>query len=265
MSMDFNNSENQSSFDLIPNNTLAKVRMSIKPGDYDDQNQGWVGGYATKNDATGSIYLSCEFVILEGGYARRKSFIKAILNSARGFSENDNSPQAQNSRRISGLADLDGIEFVAKITTKKDQNEELRNEIRFAITPDNKDYKSLMGIIAPAVKTKTPPAAASAANKGFIEDVRNEKCSDLEIEKLLDVFEEAVKSMAETPAKKSCYDLEKFEGTDRAGVSAFTLTLEREKVKNVEQYTSYFESGHKNLKVVAIRGDMTFVKLKSDS
>lgn len=184
MSMDFNNSENQSNFDLIPNNTLAKVRMSIKPGGYDDQNQGWVGGYATKNDATGSIYLSCEFVILEGEYARRKvwgliglysnkgpewgnmgrSFIKAILNSARGFSESDNSPAAQSARKINGISDLDGIEFVAKITTKKDQNEELRNEIRFAITPDNKDYKSLMGIIAPAVKTQTPPAAASAPN-----------------------------------------------------------------------------------------------------
>jgi len=99
--------------------------------------------------------------------------------------------------------------------------------------------------------------------KGFIEDVRNEKCSDLEIEKLLDVFEEAVKSMAETPAKKSCYDLEKFEGTDRAVVSAFTLTLEREKVKNVEQYTGYFESGHKNLKVVATRGEFRVVMLNS--
>lgn len=184
MSMDFNNSENQSNFDLIPNNTLAKVRMSIKPGGYDDQSQGWVGGYATKNDATGSVYLSCEFVILEGEYARRKvwgiiglysnkgaewgnmgrSFIKAILNSARGVSENDNSSAAQNARRINGFADLDGIEFLAKITTKKDQNEELRNEIRFAITPDNKDYKGLMGIIAPAVKTQNPPAAASAAN-----------------------------------------------------------------------------------------------------
>ncbi len=181
MSMDFNNSENQSSFDLIPNNTLAKVRMSIKPGGYDDPNQGWVGGYATKNDATGSVYLSCEFVILEGLYAKRKvwgiiglhsnkgaewgnmgrSFIKAILNSARGVSENDNSPAAQNARRISGFADLDGIEFVAKITTKKDQNEESRNEIRFAITPDHKDYQAFMGSVAP-MATKIPTSANSA-------------------------------------------------------------------------------------------------------
>ncbi|MDA0902538.1 MAG: hypothetical protein O3B09_03920, partial [Proteobacteria bacterium] len=150
--------------------TFAKVRMSIKPGGYDDPNQGWSGGYATKNDSTGSVYLSCEFVILEGLYARRKvwgilglhsnkgaewgnmgrSFIKAILNSARGFSENDNSPAAQNARRINGFADLDGIEFVAKITTKKDQNEELRNEIHFAITPDHKDYKAIMGTISSA-------------------------------------------------------------------------------------------------------------------
>ncbi len=186
MSIDFNSSENQSNFDLIPNNTIAKVRMSIKPGGYDDQNQGWIGGYATKNEATGSIYLSCEFVILEGEYAKRKvwgilglhsnkgpewgnmgrSFIKAILNSARGFSESDNSPAAQSARKINGIGDLDGIEFVAKITTKKDQNEELRNEIRFAITPDNKDYKAIMGSIAvPMAKTSVNQAPAPAANR----------------------------------------------------------------------------------------------------
>jgi len=186
MSMDFNSSENQSNFDLIPNNTLAKVRMSIKPGGYDDPNQGWVGGYATRNENTGSVYLSCEFVILEGEYARRKvwgliglfsnkgaewgnmgrSFIKAILNSARGVSENDNSPQAQSARRINGFADLDGIEFLAKITTRKDQNEELRNEIRFAITPDSKDYQALMGSIAPAVaKSPATPSTPAANNR----------------------------------------------------------------------------------------------------
>ena len=186
MSIDFNSSENQSNFDLIPNGTLAKVRMSIKPGGYDDQNQGWVGGYATRNENTGSIYLSCEFVILEGEYARRKvwgliglysnkgpewgnmgrSFIKAILNSARGFLESDNSPAAQNARKINGIGDLDGIEFVAKITTKKDQNEELRNEIRFAITPDNKDYKSVMGsITAPMAKTSVNQAPAPVTDR----------------------------------------------------------------------------------------------------
>ena len=179
---DFNSSESQQSFDVIPNGTIAKVRMSIKPGGYNDPNQGWSGGYATKNDATGSVYLSCEFVILEGEYARRKiwgliglhsnkgpewgnigrSFIKAILNSARGFSESDNSASAQNARKIMGLADLDGMEFVAKITTKKDQNEDLKNEIRFAVIPDHKEYKSVMGEIFAATKSQT--SSSSSAN-----------------------------------------------------------------------------------------------------
>jgi hypothetical protein len=187
MSIDFNSSENQSNFDLIPNNTLAKVRMSIKPGGFDDQNQGWSGGYATKNDSTGSVYLSCEFVILEGEYARRKvwgiiglhsnkgpewgnmgrSFIKAILNSSRGFCESDNSPAAQSARKINGIGDLDGMEFVAKITTKKDQNEELRNEIRFAITPDHKDYKTIMGAISTpsTVNTQSNPNIPAVNNR----------------------------------------------------------------------------------------------------
>ena len=165
---DFNNSDNQQSFDVIPNNTLAKVRMQIRPGGYDDANQGWNGGYATRNDNTGSIYLSSEFVVLEGEFARRKvwsliglhsekgpewanigrSFIKAILNSSKGFKESDVSEAAQNARRIKGLADLDGIEFLAKITVAQDQNGNDKNEIKFAITPDHKDYAKLMGNIS---------------------------------------------------------------------------------------------------------------------
>jgi hypothetical protein len=165
---DFNNSDNQQSFDVIPNNTLAKVRMQIRPGGHDDSNQGWNGGYATKNDNTGSIYLSCEFVVLEGEFARRKiwsliglhsnkgpewanigrSFIKAILNSSKGFKESDVSEAARNARRIKSLADLDGIEFLAKITVAKDQNGNDKNEIKFAITPDHKDYAKLMGNVS---------------------------------------------------------------------------------------------------------------------
>ncbi|MES2677406.1 MAG: hypothetical protein V4612_03725 [Pseudomonadota bacterium] len=100
--------------------------------------------------------------------------------------------------------------------------------------------------------------------KGFIEDVRNEKCSDQEIEKLINVFEEAVKSMSSTLAKKSFYDLKDFKETECAGINLFTLTLEREPIKNYEKYTGYFEYGKKNLKVVATRGEFTAVILSSD-
>ncbi|WP_039758493.1 hypothetical protein [Bartonella queenslandensis] len=161
---DFNGADDQEGFDLIPAKTLAKVRMTIKPGGHDDAAQGWLGGWATCNHTSGAVYLNCEFVILEGQYARRKvwsliglhsekgphwanigrAFIKGILNSARGVSDKDNSPTAQSARRINGLGELDGIEFVARIDVEKNQNGDDKNVIKLAITPDHKDYAAVM-------------------------------------------------------------------------------------------------------------------------
>ena len=159
---DYNDAGSQASYDLIPKGTIVPVRMTIKPGGFDDPSQGWTGGYATHNDTTGSVYLSAEFVIIEGPFAKRKvwsligllslkgpgwgsmgrSFVRGILNSSRGLSDKDNSPQAQNSRRINGFADLDGIEFLAKVDVGKDANGDAKNEIRFAVAPNNKDWKT---------------------------------------------------------------------------------------------------------------------------
>jgi hypothetical protein len=161
---DYNDADTQSSFDLIPKGTVAPVRMTIRPGGYDDPAQGWTGGYATRNDTTGSVYLNVEFVILEGPFAKRKvwsliglmslkgpewgnmgrSFVRGILNSSCGLSDKDNSPAAQAARRISGFADLDGIEFLTRIDTGKDGNGDAKNEIRFAVTPDHRDWQTYL-------------------------------------------------------------------------------------------------------------------------
>ncbi len=180
---DFSSAEDQQTFDIIPKGTIARVRMTVKPGGHDDPVQGWTGGYATQG-TTGAVYLNCEFVILEGQYARRKvwsliglhspkgpeyanmgrSFIKGILNSARGFSAKDNSPQAVTARRINGLADLDGIEFTARIDVEKDQrNGSDRNVIKVAVTKDHKDYGSSGGS-GSAPPAQSPPVAAPASN-----------------------------------------------------------------------------------------------------
>ena len=65
--------------------------------------------------ATGAVYLDAEFTVLEGQYAKRKiwsmiglyspkgpnwanmgrSLVRGILNSARGISDKDKSPEAQ--------------------------------------------------------------------------------------------------------------------------------------------------------------------------
>ena len=159
---DFNDAKQNAN--LIPKGTIAKVRMTLRPGGFDDPSQGWTGGYA-KRGTTGSVYLDVEYTVLEGPYAKRKiwsmiglysasgpnwanmgrSLVRGILNSARGLSDKDNSPQAQDARRISGFADLDGIEFVARIDIGKDGNGEDKNDIRQAVTGDHKDYAAAMG------------------------------------------------------------------------------------------------------------------------
>ena len=185
---DFNDARSTTS--VIPKGAIAKVRLSIRPGGYDDPSQGWTGGYATRG-STGAVYLNAEFTVLEGPYARRKIFsliglyspkgpdwgnmgralVRTILNSARGISDKDVSPQAQSARRIRGLSDLDGIEFVAKIDVGTDTHGDPKNEIRTAVTPDHKEYAGVMGPVAQsfgfqsggAAQTAAQPAATPAA------------------------------------------------------------------------------------------------------
>ena len=57
---DFNTADQQQSFDLIPKGTLARVRMSIKPGGFDDASQGWTGGWATQSRSSGPTVISAK-------------------------------------------------------------------------------------------------------------------------------------------------------------------------------------------------------------
>ena len=180
---DFNDAKNN--INLIPKGTLAKARMTIRPGGSNDPSQGWTGGYATRG-STGAVYLHAEFTVLEGQYARRKIFsliglyspkgpdwanmgracVRSILNSARGLSDKDNSPEAQIARRIVDFGDLDGVEFVARIDVGTDTNGEPKNEIRNAVTRDHKQYAALMGGVAQGAPAfAQAPSYAPAASQ----------------------------------------------------------------------------------------------------
>jgi len=118
--------------------------------------------------------------VVDGPYARRKiwsliglyspkgpdwanmgrSLIRGILNSARGISDKDNSPEAQARRRINGFGDLDGLEFVARIDIGQDTNGDDKNEVRGAVTPDHRDYAALMGTAAFPIGNSAPQGYA---------------------------------------------------------------------------------------------------------
>jgi hypothetical protein len=95
-----------------------------------------------------------------------RALVRAMQNSAHGLSDKDSSPQAQSARRITGIGDLDGLEFLARIDVGKDTDGDDKNEIRAAITPDHKEYTGLMGIVSSVPKPAGQSTSATTANTG---------------------------------------------------------------------------------------------------
>lgn len=146
---DFNNVKSQSG--LIPKGTVVKVKVSIKPGGYEC----WL----TKSLTTGSIYLNAEFTVIEGPYAKHKIFqmigiksgkaegaediwgemgrsmIRSILESARNVHPHDSSEKAMLARKLTSIADLNGLECMVKVGIIADEYGE-KNKIATVVTPE---------------------------------------------------------------------------------------------------------------------------------
>lgn len=157
----FNDVEEQMSYELIPHKTIAKVRLLIKKGNHITDE--FTDGYATLSKAGTSIYLACEFVVLSGEFEHRKiwsniglhsdnspkyaeigrSTIKAILDSAHSLHPADKSPEAEKQRTIKSFADIHGLACLAEITIN-DKGDMPRNEIKTFITPANPIYNDYM-------------------------------------------------------------------------------------------------------------------------
>lgn len=161
---DFNDAEEPMSLNVIPKNTLVKTRLTIVPGGHNDPTCGWTGGYATCSKQTGAVYLNCKFVILTGEHAKRhlwhliglhsdksevwadmgRTFIKSLLNSARGIQPSDGSEAAKQARTIQSFADLEGLVSVIKVGVELNSYGDERNCVSAVITPDCKDYAVVM-------------------------------------------------------------------------------------------------------------------------
>ena len=155
---DFNDAEPQNSFDLIPANTIAKARLILKMGnDPNDQ-------FVTRSKGGDTAYLNCEFVILEGKYAKRKIFdkiglegndkwinmgkarIRAILESAKKIHSKDMSETAVAARKINSFEELNYLDVVIKIGIEHDRLGQYqdKNRLLSIITPENFSYEEFM-------------------------------------------------------------------------------------------------------------------------
>lgn len=183
----FNDAEDQMSYELIPHKTIAKVRLLLKKGNHVTKE--WPDGWATKSKSGTCVYLACEFVILSGEYENRKvwsniglhsdnsekygeigrSMIKAILNSAYSLHSKDKSPEAEKQRQIKSFADLDNLICVAEVTIN-DKGDSPRNEIKTIITPDHAKYSEHMDERSGKFPINTKAASNKQANDPFIGD-----------------------------------------------------------------------------------------------
>jgi hypothetical protein len=182
MSLDFNDSGPQKSFDVIPDGTVATVRLTIRPGNADED------GWLRRAKDGGSEALDCEFVVLDGPFVKRKFWtlltvagtteghaeaadiskrrLRAMLESARGIRQDDKSDTAREARRAASYADLNGLSFIARIGVEPPQNGyKAKNMLDHVVTPDEKAWHPVTQEPKPAAKSPATakPASAPAA------------------------------------------------------------------------------------------------------
>jgi hypothetical protein len=192
MSFDMNDAEPQKNGELIPDGTFAKITMLIRPGGIDGQGEiDQALLKAPKDPASDVRMLDCEFTVAEGLHAKRKfwqmftvqggkvdengvsiawkiskSTFRAMIDSALGLDPQDMSEVAKQKRILRGLADLNGISFVAKI--KVEASEDARygdqNRLDRVVLPTEKEWKLIMdGKDVPASPSRSRGAGTKAA------------------------------------------------------------------------------------------------------
>jgi hypothetical protein len=180
-SYDFNDAQTQRNFDVIPDGTIATVRMTVRPGSAGE------GGWLRRSKDGGSEALDCEFVVLDGPFAKRKFWtlftiagttpghaeaanisagkLRAMLESAHGIKPDDTSDAAKQARRIGSYGDLNGLRFIARIGVEPPQNgHKSKNRLDHVVTPDEKAWQPVTQELA-AASSAAPAKAASTPAK----------------------------------------------------------------------------------------------------
>jgi hypothetical protein len=189
--LDFSDVPPQQNTDLIPDGTFAKISMTVRRGGVDGQDE-IDRGLLKASTTPGSDVLSLdgELTVAEGRFVRRKfwhSFtvsggkidekgasigwniskrtFRAMIDSALGLDPDDNSEEAKARRRLRGLADLNGITFVAKITVEPSNDPRYpdKNKLDRPVLPNEKEWRAVMNGEDLAPSPSRPRSAGSGA------------------------------------------------------------------------------------------------------
>jgi hypothetical protein len=188
---DFSDVEPQQSSDLLPDGSFCKATMTIRPGGVDGQTE-IDKGLLKASTTSGSDVLSldCEFTVVEGRHARRKFWhnftvaggkvdekgasigwniskrtFRAMIDSALGLDPDDDSEHAKAKRRLRGLADLDGITFIAKVAVEPstDRRYPDKNKLDRPALPNEKEWSAVMNGEDVPPSPSRPRSASSGA------------------------------------------------------------------------------------------------------
>jgi hypothetical protein len=156
--------------ELIPDGSFVKLRMTIRPGGADGLDQADAGMLKASKSSDAKM-LDCEFVVLEGPYAKRKfwenmvvnggkrnekgdsigwnitkSTIRAMIESALGLDPKDMSEAARQKRVLKCFKHLDGITFAGRVmiepATSADYNDQ--NKLANVVLPNEPQYPFIM-------------------------------------------------------------------------------------------------------------------------
>lgn len=177
MSFDLNSAETGNTTDLLPDGTVARAIMKIRPGAAGDD--GWL-----TMSSKGGLFLDVEWTLVSGPHAKRKIWdkmhmtekglpittrnLRAIVESHYGISPTDMSDAAVAKRRI-GFDGLQGMEACILIGIEKDRDGQWpdKNRPKAFLTPGEGKYIPREGGVPAAATTPRPqaPSTAGAAQK----------------------------------------------------------------------------------------------------
>lgn len=193
MTLDLNDAETQQGFDLIPDNTVAPMVLTLRPGGQGE------GGWLKPTKSGNAKMLDVEFTVSAGPFARRKlwkamivegngsdghnkaenitkSTLRGIVESAHNIRSDDSGEAANKKRMLQSWGDLDGLDFVGLIGIEKGEGTYPdKNTLKAVITPSDKRYAQAkasgsqmsMGTVTQAVAAKA--TASSAAKPAWMQ------------------------------------------------------------------------------------------------